>query len=60
MAILRQAGRHRLAKDHWFFTAAERDRVLDDMSRKHDTPASAMLPRWFSRSGETRPKAAVL
>jgi hypothetical protein len=23
-------------KTHWFFTAAERDRVLDDMSRKHE------------------------
>ena len=23
-------------KTHWFFTAAERDRVLEDMSRKHE------------------------
>jgi hypothetical protein len=23
-------------KTHWFFTASERDRVLEDMSRKHE------------------------
>src|SRR6266851_6528745 len=23
-------------KTHWFFTAAERDRVMEDMSRKHE------------------------
>ena len=23
-------------KTHWFFTAAERDRVLEDMSRRHE------------------------
>ncbi len=23
-------------KTHWFFTAPERDRVLEDMSRKHE------------------------
>jgi hypothetical protein len=23
-------------KTHWFFTAAERDRALEDMSRKHE------------------------
>jgi hypothetical protein len=23
-------------KTHWFFTSAERDRVLEDMSRKHE------------------------
>ena len=23
-------------KTHWYFTAAERDRVLEDMSRKHE------------------------
>ncbi|HEY5265169.1 MAG TPA: hypothetical protein VIJ37_09250 [Steroidobacteraceae bacterium] len=23
-------------KTHWFFTAADRDRVLEDMSRKHE------------------------
>jgi predicted transcriptional regulator len=23
-------------KTHWFFTAAERDAVLEDMSRKHE------------------------
>jgi hypothetical protein len=23
-------------KTHWFFTAAERDRTLEDMSRKHE------------------------
>jgi len=23
-------------RTHWFFTAAERDRALDDMSRKHE------------------------
>jgi hypothetical protein len=23
-------------KTHWFFTAGERDRVLEDMSRKHE------------------------
>ena len=23
-------------KTHWFFTAAERDRVLEDMARKHE------------------------
>jgi hypothetical protein len=23
-------------KTHWFFTAEERDRVLEDMSRKHE------------------------
>lgn len=23
-------------KTHWFFTAVERDRMLDDMSRKHE------------------------
>ena len=23
-------------KTHWFFTAAERDRVMEDMARKHE------------------------
>jgi len=36
MAIRSPSGRYRLAKNAWFFTAAERDRVLDDMSRKHE------------------------
>jgi hypothetical protein len=29
-------------KTHWFFTASERDRVLEDMSRKHE----------YSRTGD--------
>jgi hypothetical protein len=38
-------------RTHWFFTAAERDRMLEDMSRKHE----------YSREGgETGRKPRVL
>ena len=36
-------------KTHWFFTAAERDRVLDDMSRKHEYSRIGDNRRWCSR-----------
>ena len=33
---LRSSSARDWQKTHWFFTAAERDRVLEDMSRKHE------------------------
>jgi hypothetical protein len=45
-------------KTHWFFTASERDRVLEDMSRKHeysrigDTPA--LVFEKVEKLGESR------
>jgi len=31
-------------KTHWFLTAAERDRVLEDMARKHEYSRAGDLP----------------
>src|SRR5271170_2443250 len=45
-------------KTHWFFTAAERDRVLDDMSRKHEYSrigdAPALVLEKVEKLGESR------
>ncbi len=45
-------------KTHWYFTAGERDRMLDDMSRKHEYSrigdAPALVFEKVEKLGESR------